>query len=304
MKELEDIGSWVRENKAATAVIVVVVLLITGGIYSIFQASFSYMGAVPDMAQESLEGGRAPAGDTGTSGSGEYVEVKEADVDIESENVEQDSESITESADLHGGYVEESRKETTSLYRRIHLTVRVPRDNFTDYVDRLKENYDLNSYNVRNYRIGIQRELDELQILNKTFHEYEEYREEAKEKELSEEKLDLLMEITEKELRVRERMKSYERQLGEKQKMAEYSTVRVTLEERRVVDITPGNIGNRFKQQVKEMLDNVVATLIGTVTGAVELFFGVIKLIVYLIVIAVPLALAYKLGKRVYEKFQ
>ncbi|MFB6217289.1 MAG: DUF4349 domain-containing protein, partial [Candidatus Aenigmatarchaeota archaeon] len=262
MSELKDLENWIRENKLAAAIVAIVVLLVAGGIFSIFQASFGYMGAAPQGARQELEKSLAPTQDYGGSEGGEYVEVKEANLDIKTEDAERDSGKITDLTGAYGGYVQERRKETTNLYRRIHLVVRIPRNNFTDYIEYLRNNYEVESYSVKNYRIGIQRELDELEILNNTLQRYEQYREEIKEMELGKKKLDLLMQITEKELEIKEKMKHYQRELGEKRKMAKYSTVRITLEERRVVDIAPENIGNRFNQRVKEMLDNIVTTLI------------------------------------------
>lgn len=306
MNSFEELQKWTMEHKLASVVITVIVLVVAGFSVSLFKASTGYMGAPSGGLRQRVEKGAAPTEDVtrgGGGGAGEYVEVKKAQFNVDTESADQSSREIRDKTENYGGYVEESRKDTTDLYKRIYVTARVPTSNFTDFVEKLKKEYDVDSYNVRNYRLGIQRELDELDILNKSLQEYESYREEIKEMNLTKEKLDLLMEITEKELWAKERMKHYKRGLAEKYQMSEYATVRITLEEKRVVDIAPENIGNRFNQQVKEMLDNVVTALIETVTGAVEMFFSAIKYIVYILIIAIPLALAYKLGKRIYNRY-
>lgn len=309
MPALEDLKSWILENKVLTAVLFVILIFILGFASLFFQANMGKMqraqraGARAPKAKQELAREAVTRG-KGKAAAGEYVEVKQADFQIKSEDAESDASEIRSKTTSIDGYIERSRKEETNLYRTIHLTARIPQEEFTPFTEYLKENFDVESYNLRNYRLGIQRELDELTVLNKTFNDYEKIRGQAREMDNTEKKLELLMKITKKELWVTERIKRYQRQLSEKKQKGEYATVSVGIRERKKVDMWPENLGNRFNSKLKDMTDNVVETLMNTVTGGVELFFKVIQWIVYFLIVVAPLFLIYKLGRKIYERYR
>lgn len=296
--------NWIQANTAAALVLgialiglgLLVAALGGGGLQTFSgaqeQASFDRPGGVDAVTR-----------DGGDSGAGAFVEVQEADFSIETDDAETASDAIRGTATGMEGYVEESRKADSSLYTTIHLTVRVPEENFEAFNDALRDQYAVESYNVRNYRISIQRQLDELTVINRSLQEYEEMREEVRRMEVSEERIDLLMRITEKELELQERQKRYLRQLSSAQQRSSMATVNVELRERKDVDLAPDNVWNRFKDAVKEMLDSIVEITINTVTGGITLFFRVLQLIVYAVIVLVPLGLAYRAGRRLYREY-
>lgn len=239
----------------------------------------------------------APDGD---AGSGAFVEVQEASFSLETENAEVASDAIRGTAGEMNGYVEESHKSEDSLYTTITMTVRVPETDFERFNDRLRQQYEVDSYSVRNYRVSIQRQLDELTIINKSLEEYEDMRSEVRMMEVSADRIDLLMRITEKELELKERQKAYLRQLSSAQQRSQLATVTVELRERKDVDLAPENVWNRFKNAVKDMLDSITDIAINTVTDGITLFFRVIQLIIYAVIVLVPLGLAYRVGRRLY----
>lgn len=303
---------WVREN-TATALILGIALIGVGLLSLVVLGGSglqSFSGAQQEAALDrtgqfqtvpSEDGGRS--GGSGGTGAGAFVEVQEADFDIETDNAETASDAIRGTANEMDGYVEESRKSDSSLYTTIRMTVRVPEENFEQFNTRLREQYEVESYNVRNYRISIQRQLDELTIINRSLEEYEDMREEVRRMEVDEEKIDLLMRITEKQLELKQRQKEFLRDLSSAQQRSQMATVTVELRERKDVDLTPDNVWNRFKNAVKDMLDTITDTVINTVTDGVELFFKVIQLIIYAVIVLVPIGFAYRIGKRLYNEY-
>lgn len=305
MLELGELKTWIFENKLLAAVVVFLLifalgtgtlLLQTPTKLELGQAEKQYGGAPSESV------GAAPGGETGGR-TGEYVEVKEADFEIESENASKDASKIRSEASFMEGYIERSTKTDGNLYKTIELTARIPRKNFTSFLNYLDKNFEVESHDVENYHLSIEREVTELEILNQTLRDYEEMRSEVKKMENSEKKIELLVDITEKELWVKERQRYYQQQLGEKYEKGEYATFNIDLRERRIVDIWPENIGNRFNVELKEMMDTVTMTLINTATGGVEIFFMAIQWIIYLAIVLIPVALIYKVGKKVYEKY-
>lgn len=326
MYMLEELRSWVEEHKAASVGIAVVIVFLGLGVLTVVSMFLGGMnvdsqqqartGGAPYATADGAGGGMfnglerdltvssdssLPPGDD--AGAGAFVEVKEARFDIDSDNAVSDADHVRMLADAHEGYVEDSRKHESSLYRTIDMTVRVPDDNFDAFTDSLQTEYEVDSFDVKNHRLSIQRELDELALLNRTLTDYEEMREQIREMNNSEEKINLLMELTEKELQVQEKQRHYEQQLSDKQKRGDESTVRITLRERKNVDVWPENLKNRFMNNIREMLNALTDIALGTVTQAVVLFFTAIQAIIYIIVIAIPLLAAYRLARRFYEKY-
>jgi hypothetical protein len=317
---LEGVKDWAREHKIASAAIIIlgiITLGLTAGIYqaitSIGMQSQGHMephrstdgayGTQQDL--ELAKGGSAatesfnPTSDS--AGSGSYVNVQEGGIDITSKDIEKDVSRLKKVTQDHNGYVEESSKREGSLYTSADLTTRVPAKNFSNYMQKIKQDFEVESYNVKNYRLSTQRETTELDILNKTIEDYEKIRKKVKKMENTEKKLDLLMKITDKQLEAKEKMNRYQNDLEDKQKRGNYATVRIDIQEKRKVDITPDNLDNKFKDEVKEMLETVTNTLINTLTGGIEIFFTTIQYLIYLAIMLIPAGAAYRIGKRIYK---
>jgi hypothetical protein len=109
--------------------------------------------------------------------------------------------------------------------------------------------------------------------------------------------------LTEKELEIKRRQRDFERDLTEKQKRGDMTTVNVQIRQRKQVDLAPENVGNRFRSQVKEMTDNVTMTVITTLTDGIELLFKAFKWVVFLAIVLVPFGLAYKGGRQLYDRY-
>ena len=304
--EAEKLRQKVLENKAWSAV-GVFLLLMALGVVGLFLNSAN-MGLQSQSDTESLNyrSGAADIGipPGGDGGSGSYVEVQEGSMQIESEDVEQDTEEIRGLAENYDGWIESSTKSHGEIYTTADLTVKVDSENFQNFTSDMKDSFEVESYSVQDYRLYTQRERDELDILNETMMEYESIRGEVNEMDNSAEKLDLLMQITEKELEVQGKRNRYSQDLADKRQRGDYATLNVELREKREIDLVPDDLGQRFRKEVNEMVDNVANTLITTLTGGIEIFFAAIKYLIYLAIIAVPALAAWKTGKRIYDKIK
>lgn len=308
MSLFDQLEGWIADHKLVTFLIVIAILV--PALFLTFLSSSGVHYASQNF-EKSVESGNGLADysakpDEGTGGSaGSYVEVQEGDVNIKSENVDKDSNKVKDYVKQFNGYVEQSHKSYSDFYNKISLTIRLPSEGekLNQFIEELKQEFKVESYNVKNYRISIQQEMDELTVLNKTIGDYEEIRQEVNQMENNREKMDLLMELTEKELDLKEKQDNYERDLSREEMRGDMATVNVMIKEKKSVKVIPQNIGNRFKNKVQDMLDSIVNILMNIVTFGVTLFFRVIQIIIYLIIIIVPLAFAYKLGKKAYRKY-
>lgn len=290
-------------EKKAWSAVGVFLLLMALGVFGLFMNSAIDLQS--QSAKESL-GYRGGAADIGIPprerGSGSYVEVQEGSAQINTDYIEQDIEKIRNLGGKYDGWIESSSKSHGELYTTADITVKVKSENFQAFISDMKQNFEVESYSVQNYRLYTERERDELDILNKTMMEYESIRQEVEKMNNNAEKLDLLMQITEKQLQLKEKRNQYENSLSDKQQRGDYATLKIELNEKREIDLVPDDLGQRFRNEVNDMVDNVSNTLISTVTGGVEIFFEAIKYIVYLAIVAVPLSFAWRIGRKVFRE--
>jgi len=306
--ELEDLKDRAIDHKIASVTLLVVLTLAIGGLGVFFQSTgiSSNQAEYSKTADTSLASSRGigfpgPIGQDASSGS--YVEVREGQIKINSENIEQDIQRLETVSSSFDGFVESSSKRETDLYTSADLTVRVPKDNFSGFMNSVNQEFKVESYNVKNYRLSTERETSELDILNSTMADYESIKKEVRAMDNNKEKLDLLIDITDKQLEVKERQRRFENDLSSKQARSDLATVDITLEEERKIDLMPDNLDNRAKNEVRDMFDAVATTLITTFTDGVVWFFKGFKLLVVLGALAVPAWIGLKLARALYQRF-
>ena len=300
------IKDWIKNHKAATAGIIVVVLVI-GWLASIILVSLRGARDAAEIAyQKSLSVPLAVESPLGLGSQsevrmpseyGEEIEVKEGSMAIESESAESDFTKIQSIVGNYQGYVERSNKSITNLYVQLSLTLRVPSESFADLVDKLKEEFEVESYNVKNYRIPIGRELDEIQILNESLADYQKIRGEINEMMVSKNKIDLLMEVTDKELILKQKEKNYQGIVSSKERQGEYATLNVGLNEKKSPTVWPENVWSQFKDRLRTAIDNAAEILRDLIGGSIEIFFRAIQIAVYIFIIGIVVAVFYRLGR-------
>jgi hypothetical protein len=235
------------------------------------------------------------------SASGYEIEVKEGLMTIKSKNAEEDFNKIESEVKSYQGYVERSNKSITNLYVQLNLTLRVPLESFADLVEKLKKGYDVESYNVNDYRISIGRELDELQILNQSLSDYEKIRYEINGMNIGRDKIDLLMQLTDKQLLLKEKEKTYQRMVSSKERQGEYATLNVNLKEKKSPAIWPENVLDQFKDRLRNSLENTLDILKDLIGGSIEIFFRAIQIATYIFIVGIVVAFFYRLGKTLFN---
>jgi len=306
------IKDWIKNHKAAIAWIIIgiVIVVFLGSIMLVSlsgarprardAAEIAYQKAQPLAVESPLGLGYKTEVRT-PSEYGEEIEIKEGSMAIESEDAEKDFTEIKSITENYQGYVERSSKSITNLYVQLNLTLRVPSENFADLVDKLKEKLEVESYNVKNYRIAIGRELDEIQILNESLADYQKIRGEINEMIVSKNKIDLLMEVTDKELLLKQKERNYQGIVSSKEKQGEYATLSVNLREKKSPTIWPENVLNQFKDRLRIAFDNTVKILKELIGGSIEIFFRAIQVAVYIFIVGIVLAGFYCLGRRLFR---
>ena len=305
------IKEWIKAHKIAFAGIIVGIVIIGLIVYALVGSFSITKRRTPSYwaSKKFLEAPPTPLGkrfnllgeQKETGGRGE-IEIKEGSMEIKSKNAEGDFTKIKSLVESYQGYIERSSKSSTNLYLWINLTLRVPSEKLLDLVEELKRKFEVKSYNIRNYRISIERELDEFEILKKTLFDYEKIRNEIKEMAVGKDKIELLMRLTEKELELKRREKSYQREISFQERRGKYATLQVSIKQRKSPKILPENVWNEFKDRIRKALENVVDILKDLIGGGIELFFKAIQVAIYLFIVAIVIGLFYKSAKKLFRR--
>ncbi len=262
-----------------------------------FNAEMALRGGVPDSMKASP--GVMPTY-TPALGAGPYVEVKESSLTIETADADGDSlqiRTLTESID---GYVEDSQKYETESRININMRARVPADRFQEFVDSLNAQYEPKDFSVSFYRLSTQRETNELDIIATALANYGELRNRTMAIPLDEKQINLLFTLTQKQLDLKSLEKQYTSSLAGKQELADYSTVTITLEQKKEVKIMPEDLGERLRLKVKDALDDIANSIMDLLTGSVAVFVSTIRGVIYILLVAMPLIAGYRLLKKAY----
>jgi hypothetical protein len=325
MEALDNAVEWAKKNKIAAALILLIGLWILikivapFALYTVSSSALSqkYPGGYgPEMApsvsyDEAYYGSGAEyysrkdspvSGYWGGTDGGAYVEVKSGSIGIKTESAVSDSAAIEGLAKSLEGYIENTQKSESDYYLNIYLTARLPSESFDFFVSSLRENYEVKSFNINFYRLSTQRELDELGLIEKTISDYEKLREKANDMELSEEQVNLLFKIAEKELELRRLQKNYESSLESKEKQSEYSTITITLMETKKVQLMPENLGNRLRNKVKYALDDASNSVMELFTGTLVVFFDALLFVVKGLVVLIVAMAGYRVALVIYRR--
>ncbi len=291
-----------KELSVAAGVLLLIFLGLAAVVLQTSSLSNNQQAAYLDKARYGDSGGFPGPINPDDPSSGSSVEVKEADMDIDSENIEDDIDQITTVSKSFNGFVESSSKTTTDLYINADLTVRVPRDNFSNLTERLKQQFNVESYTVRNYRISTARTISEITILNRTLDDYEDLRQQVKNIESYSDRIELLKQLTDKEKQVAQEMNNFLQDLNNKKAKSELATVNIRLEEQRDIELVPDDLWSRLKSEVQDTVDSISTITLTTFTDAVEWMFRGFKLLMILVGLTIPGILGYKLGKKVLKQ--
>lgn len=284
---------WILKHKAATALIVIVILAILGFFFS--QLSLKSPTPIKRQASDSSEmqmqaPASSPEAESGApKQQNTEIEVTEGDIKIKSEKAKDDEEKIRSLTQDYEGYVEQSRQNETETRLTVSLTTRIPTDQFEVFLKEIKDAFNIDSYNVRNYRIDIERAVDEREILKNSMTEYSQIRDEIEQMNASKEKINLLMEVTESELELASKERRFEREISQAQKRGDLSTLSITIEQKLPAQFLPENIGTQFRNDFSEAIEKIVDNLTSIVTEGIVIFFAVIKLIIFAFLAILPL---------------
>lgn len=305
--------NWVRRHRIISGVVgfFIIALLITVvlalfGVSRYSGSSFGTSGIVNDMAyQRSAGESVSPTSEDGGGADADIpgVEITEGRLTVDSESATSDEETVRSITEDYNGYIEEGNQTESPTRLQIRLTTRVPSADFANYLAELRNQLDVDDYNIRNYRIEIEEQTTELDIIRGTHTMYEEMKAELSALPVDTERIDLTMDITERQLDLKQRENRLSQQVDRVARRGEMATLRVTLSERRSAEVWPEDLGNDFRDQLRQAIDEVVDTAIAIVTTSMVVLMTAIQWVIYLLIVLAVLWLAFRLLRRLYRRW-
>lgn len=301
------IGIWLKDNVVTIGIMVGLVLLAVGGTY----LSIQYIGDRPAGQAQSFSRGQAPteqvaarsadASRQSTPDESE-LEVQEARIQAESSDVKKEFDRVQRLTESYDGYVETSNYSQNDRELTQEATLRVPSTDFDTVLQKLKSSLDVNSFNVENYRIDVERSLDETSVLSQTLTDLESIKKRINRMDEPGEKIDLLMKYNDKRLDIVRQLRRYQRRLKESQQRSQLATIRLKLVQERPIEVRlwPDDAGRRWKRQLKEFLETGTNVVVETPAMVGIILLKLVQYVLYGITILLPLWLIYKIGRWLY----
>ncbi len=227
------------------------------------------------------------------------LEIKEGRLEIKSENGEQDFEILNKLVKENKGYVEESKKNETPSLLYITAQVRVPVEEFDKFVEKVQSVFVVENFELNNYKINIEEQIDELAIIKKSLEDYNFLREEALKMENGEERIDLLSKITREMQNLARQQQTLEREIGGKEKESNMATITLVFNQKLKANLWPEDLGNLFNERMNWAIDTIADTTISLLGNSFVLFIKVVEYIIYVVIIILPISFAWNVAKKI-----
>jgi hypothetical protein len=293
---------WARNHKKISAFfLVVIAVVLTSFVWILLYNNVGTLERV--MNKSSLDyyesdGGVAPESDHSLRGSTKTIEdtsspyslgirVVDSNITIESEEAREEESKIKQIAESYDGYVEESSLSESTSFVRIDMKLRVPLDDFETFFEELKNSTEVEGFNVRDYRIDVERRETDLDTVQKAIAMYSEMLENIKTMPLERETVEVMSEIVSKEIDLRQQENYLMSSLQESRRQSEYSTVRVAIIEKVSPKIWPEDLGDDFRENIHKSFNSVGKSVTSIVGNSLMVFVKAIEWIVYITIVIV-----------------
>jgi len=309
-KNIEKYVSWIKRNKFLSVIIFIGIVVV--GFYSfLFFGSYAASSAYSRGSYESI--GAVPqvkslgeAQTEGATGLGENVyqdeyKIKEGSAGIESMNADSDYQAIKENAEGYGGWAETVSKSENYKEISISTTLKIPAESFDAYADWLIQNFDVKSSNLKFYKISVERQQDEIEILMEALEAYDRLMERTESMEVTVNSISIMDTLTQKKLNIMRQLRSYGYQVENVQEKSNYATLTVTITQKKEIEIMPEDLWTDLMTKLRDAVRNITNALLDLVTIPIVILINLIVWIIYALVILIPLFIVYKFVMRFFK---
>ncbi len=234
-------------------------------------------------------------------------EIKKGKIELKTKQIESDYNKLKQKTIQSGGWVESMYKDENYQRIKMNSRIRIPKDNFNEFTDWMIDNFDVERANIESYRVSVEKQQDEIDILNEGLRVYEELLERVEQMNVSDSSIELAMKITKKRLEVMRLLRDYGYSIEQTEKKSDYTTIDLTLIQQKKIKVLPEDIGRDFRNKIRNAMRELVDIGTDIITQPVILIVKVIRFILYAVIILVPVFVAIrllvKLFKWIWKKF-
>jgi hypothetical protein len=230
------------------------------------------------------------------------IEVKEGSMEIRSEDAESDFRRIEDFVKEEEGYVENSYKTEGVNFVKIYAQIRIPVGNFKSFEEKIMESFDVESFSLTDYRIDVQKQIDDLSIIERAIEDYNVLREKALNLPLGKEQIEMLSTITNEMQYLAKQHREIERELGSKRRQSDLSLFQITITQRVKSDLWPEDLSNTFRDNLSWKIEDITTIFVTIIPNIFLVFIKVIEYTIYLFAIILPIIFTYRLMKNVKTK--
>ncbi|MFP4539930.1 MAG: DUF4349 domain-containing protein [Candidatus Paceibacterota bacterium] len=242
-------------------------------------------GDAPDVSDEDIFG----------------IKVIEGSAEIESENAQKDEALAQELVKDHGGYTEESKRSEGRLFIRFDMKIRVPSDDFDDFFSELRDSLEMESFNIRDYRIDLEKRETRLDTLMQTMEMYDEMIEESRQMELGDERLDMTKKLVDQKMDLKRQEDELRHSISRSQRKSKYATLSLSIKENVDPEIIPDDIGERFKNNLHASFKRITDSATSVLGNSLVLITVIAEWMIYGFIIILALVAVVGILKKLYR---
>jgi predicted RND superfamily exporter protein len=309
-KEIENITSLIKKHKIIFLVVFIILIIVgvisysfIGGLYSTRMGVSEYAPAyVPltEISKTSYEQQIEQSTGEILSKPSEY-QIKKGSASIKSTDASSDYEKLRQKTESLNGWVETvSRNED---YRQISITtnLKIPFENFDSFADWLMKNFDVKNANLELYRVTVERQQDEIQILQMALNIYDKFLQRTETMNVTESSIELAMKITQRKLDVMRLLRQYGYSVEQVEKQSKDASLSITLTQEKKIELMPEDLGRELRSKLRNSVRDITNAGMDLITMPVVIFIKIIVWITYAIIVLVPIFVAFKIIVKIFK---
>lgn len=307
----KNISTWIKQNKVLTGVICILAGLLILYIIPIqpFLGTTTKSPVYDPFVGDSVESIDSPSFELDvldysreTTTTSTQLDVREGRMEVKTQEAENDFEILKNIAEQKNGHIETSSKNETNILLTINAKVRIPSENFDEFVGNIEKNFEVEDFQLSNYKIEVQQQIDELDIIEQAIRDYNFLREETLKLEDGEERINLLSSITREMQYLAQQQRDLERRLGSQEEKSELSTINIVFKEKLTPNLWPEDLGHTFLDRINWGIEEIATTFVSLLANSFVLLVKVVEYIIYATIIILPISFAWKLFKNLKNK--
>lgn len=259
------------------------------------------------LESKAADYGASPSGgaSSNTQRSPEF-EVKTGDAHIESEDADSEVSKLRSELSRFNGNIKEERRDETRRQLTYTLDVRVSSEHFGDFVEWLKDNYEVTDANLHYETVTMDETYNEIMVLEQSRDIYEDLIQRVRSREVTLDQVELLDELSEKKLDVARDLNDLGYDIAQLEEQEQRSEVEITFSEQLEFSVWPEDVGNDIRDEVRAGMNDLIettATVSRVPMDIASIFLRAVRYALLGIAFLLPFVIAFLLLRGGYRRF-